>query len=134
MKQIRWVSKTPMKKITLKPPTDSIFNSSVVFSRAWKSTYQRSVNFLSAPRVNTTCFAGLTHARVLVRTRAGNESAKQKKAAGDVDASRGISRQVEGAPERRPRPWYCVPINFSRQRDGEGEERGGGGRKKKLAG
>lgn len=89
------------KKISLKPPTDSIFNSSVVFSRAWKSTYQRSVNFLSAVRVNTTCLTGLTHARALVRTRAGNESGKKKiqKGPGDVEASCGISRQIEGAPE-----------------------------------
>lgn len=67
-----------MEKISVKPPADSIFNRSIVFSRAWKSTYQRSVNFLSAARVNTTCLAGLTHGRVLVWTRAGNENGKKR--------------------------------------------------------
>lgn len=107
------------KKITLKPPTDSIFNSSV-FSRACKSTYQRSVNFLPAARVNTTCLAGLTHASVLEWKRAQNESgvSKKKKASGDVGASRGISRQIEGAPERRQQPRY--PLIFH----GRGTERG----------
>lgn len=104
-----------MEKISVKPPADSIFNRSVVFSRAWKSTYQRSVNFLSAARVNTTCLAGLTRGRALVRTRAGNETGKKKKRLRETSSPRAELAVRLKERRRRWRPWYCVPINFSRR-------------------
>lgn len=123
----------------MKPPADSIFNRSVVFSRAWKSTYQRSVNFLSAARVNTTCLAGLTRGRALVRTRAGNETGKKKKRLRETSSPRAELAVRLKERRRRWRPWYCVPINFSRRgrrrlaEGGEPAARGRSRRKKRSA-